>query len=305
MLAGMKTLILALLHRIASRLRARWYLQLEYLALRHQVEVLKRSAKRPRFDPVDRGLWLLLSRWWPEWPQALENMPADTVRRWRRQGMWHHLRWQRGRKRPGRPPISAETRHLIREMSRNNRLWGAPRIHGELLKLGIKVSRTTVAKYIDRRSGPPSPTWRTFWRLHAPDFPVSEIYAELSGQLHAAYQRVIIALWHTIWRLAPTWQRLSHPTIPIIQADNADFKPIVQPLSGVEVVRAFGRSPPDCASSSIDTAYPLNLSIEMGIADVRLDAPVWKNRTPPPTTESFNPDDGNVQRSTVSEQAAA
>ena len=131
--------------------------------------MLKRSAKRPRFDPADRGLWVLLSRCWPEWAQALELMQADTVRRWRRQGIWHYLRWRRGRKRSGRPPIPLETRNLIREMSRDNRLWGAPRLHGELAKLGIKVSRTTVATYMNRRSSPPSPTWRTFIRNQAPD----------------------------------------------------------------------------------------------------------------------------------------
>src|SRR5688572_2793195 len=140
MLVCMKSLIPSLIHRIASRWRERWHLSLEYLALRHQLEVLKRSAKRPRFDPADRCLWILLSTWWPEWPQALELIQADTVQRWRRQGIWHHLKWRRGRKRPGRPSIPAETRALIRDMSRDNGLWGAPRIQGELAKIGIKVS---------------------------------------------------------------------------------------------------------------------------------------------------------------------
>jgi hypothetical protein len=83
----MKTLIHTLFYRIASALRDRWYLQRENIALLHQLEVLKRSATRPRFDPADRCVWVLLSRWWSEWPHALEIMQADTVRRWRRQGM--------------------------------------------------------------------------------------------------------------------------------------------------------------------------------------------------------------------------
>jgi hypothetical protein len=111
----MKTLIHTLFHRIVSALRERWYLQLEHLALRHQVEVLKRSATRPRFDPADRCLWVLLSPWWSGWPHALEILQADTVRRWRRQGLWHHLQWRRGRKRPGRPPIPSETRAVTSE----------------------------------------------------------------------------------------------------------------------------------------------------------------------------------------------
>src|ERR671925_135226 len=90
------------------------------------------------------------------WPDALEIIQPATVRRWRRQGLWHDLRRQCQRKRPGRPAIAAETRALIRQMSRANVLWGAPRIHGELAKLGITVSRTTVAKYMERRPGPPS-----------------------------------------------------------------------------------------------------------------------------------------------------
>jgi hypothetical protein len=89
-------------------------------------------------------------------------------RRWRRQGLGHLLRWRRGRKRPGRPPIASETHHCIREMSRDHRLWGVPLIHGELAQLGINVSRTTLAKYGVRRPDPLSPTWRPFIRNPTP-----------------------------------------------------------------------------------------------------------------------------------------
>ena len=187
----MKTLIQTLFHRIASRWRERWHLSLELIALRHQVEVLKCSAKRPHFDPADRCWWVRLSTWWSKWPQALEIMQADTVRRWRRQSLLHHLQWRRGRKRPGRPPIPTETRDLIREMSHDNVLWGAPRIHGELAKIGMKVSRTTVATYMTRRRYPPSPTWRTFLRNQAPELAVAEMYAELSGPFRAVSTQVV------------------------------------------------------------------------------------------------------------------
>jgi hypothetical protein len=81
MLERMKIVFQTLFRRMALAQRERWYLQLELIALRHQLEVLKRSAKRPRFEPADRGLWVLLSRWWPEWTQALDIVQADTVRR--------------------------------------------------------------------------------------------------------------------------------------------------------------------------------------------------------------------------------
>ncbi len=184
MLVGMKTLIQTLFYRIASTLRKRCYLQLEFIALRLQVAVVKRSAKRPRFDPANRCLWVLLAKWWSKWPQALEIMQAETVRRWRRQGIWYHMGWRRGHKRPGRAPIPTETRNLIWDMSRDNVLWGAPRICGELAKLGINLSPTTVAKYKVRRSYPPSPTWRAVMRNH-PDLIVAEVYSELSARFRA------------------------------------------------------------------------------------------------------------------------
>jgi hypothetical protein len=310
MLVCMKTLIQSLIHQITSRWRERWHLSLELIALRHQVEVLKRSGKRPQFSSSDRCFWLLLSSWWSKWPQAPEIMQADTVRRWRRQGVWHHLSWRRERKRPGRPPIPAETRKLIREMSRDNRLWGAPRIHGELAKLGIKISRTTVAKYMDRRSGPPSPTWRTFWRTHTPDFHVHEVYAELSGRLHAVSTkvlRIIPTLCDWLWGLVSGWRRWSvyrhvRPAPPSIASDMASM---VRPLRVVEWVQAFGRSPPDYESSSIDPPAHLDPPIEMGRAAVRRVSSVRSGRGVHPQA-TFTPQTvHNVQRPDGSQQAAA
>jgi hypothetical protein len=115
-------------------------------------------------------------------------MQANTVRKWKKQGMWHHVRWGRGRKRPGWPPIPATTRDLIRAMRRDNVLWGAPRIHGALAKLGLKVSRTTVATYMTRRRYPPSPPWRTFLRNQAPDLAVAEMSAGLSGHVRPSLE---------------------------------------------------------------------------------------------------------------------
>ena len=275
----MKTLLFTLFNWIVSRLRERWHLSLENLALRHQLEVLKRSAKRPQFSPTDRGLWVILSSVWSGWPQAVEIMQADTVRRWRRHGMWHYLKWRRGRKRSGRPPIASDTRQLIRQMSRDNRLWGSPRIRGELLKLGITVSQTTVAKYMDRRPGPPSPTWRAFWRMHAPDLHVDELYAELSGHFRALSTRVfriMTPFCNWLWERVSDWWlwRLHRHVKPVPPSAALESEPAAEALKVIELVRAFGRSPPGCQPSSIDSPAHPGSPIEVGRVEVRLVAPV-------------------------------
>jgi putative transposase len=113
---------------------------------------------------IDRMLWVWLYRLWPRCLEAMVLVKPATVVQWHRQGFRLYWRW---RSRSGRRPIARETRKLIREMCLANQLWGAPRIHGELLKLGIEISQATVAKYMLRRPRYPSPTWRTFLRNHA------------------------------------------------------------------------------------------------------------------------------------------
>jgi len=108
-------------------------------------------------------LWVLLYRLWPGCLEAMVLVRPATVVHWHRQGFRLFWRW---RSRSGRPSVDREVRDLIRQMSANP-LWGAPRIHGELLKLGIEVSQATVAKYMVRRRGVPSPTWRSFLRNQA------------------------------------------------------------------------------------------------------------------------------------------
>jgi putative transposase len=129
--------VLRLCRTIALALCERVHLARETMALRHQLAVLARSATRPQCSPADRCVWVLWSTVWSRGQEALTIVQTDTVRRWRRQGWRHHLRWWRGWKRPGRPAIAAERRALIRRMSQENVLWGAPRIQGELAKLGV------------------------------------------------------------------------------------------------------------------------------------------------------------------------
>jgi putative transposase len=133
----MNTWVLRLCRTIALALCERVHLARETMALRHQLAVLARSATRPQCSPADRCVWVLWSTVWSRGQEALTIVQTDTVRRWRRQGWRHHLRWWRGWKRPGRPAIAAERRALIRRMSQENVLWGAPRIQGELAKLGV------------------------------------------------------------------------------------------------------------------------------------------------------------------------
>ena len=161
-------LVLAtLLATLSSIVRSRAALELENLALRHQIGVLQRSArKRPKLTPVDRLLWAWLSHIWWDWRSALAIVKPETVVAWHRAGFRRFWTWKVRHGRPGRPLISREVRGLIRRMCRENPLWGAPRIHGELLKLGIDIGETSVSKYMLRSHKPPSQTWRTFLENH-------------------------------------------------------------------------------------------------------------------------------------------
>ena len=128
---------------------------------------MKRSAKRPRLRDRDRLFWILLSRFWRNWQEPLIVVKPETVIRWNRMGFKLFWKLKSQRKGPGRPRISQETRDFIRTMAKANPLWGAPRIHGELLKLGIEISERTVSNLIfQRRPKPPSQTWRTFLKNH-------------------------------------------------------------------------------------------------------------------------------------------
>ena len=147
-------------------LLSRTSLALENLALRQQVAVLKRSVPHPRIRVRDRICWVILRRLWSGWRQSLLVVQPDTVVRWHRRG-WRLLwRW-RSRGKVGRPAVPYKVRELIRQLSRENRLWGAPRIQAELEHLGHHVAKSTVERYMVRHVGPRSPTWRAFLRNHA------------------------------------------------------------------------------------------------------------------------------------------
>jgi putative transposase len=152
---------LSILLTVRSSIRSRADLQLEILAVRHQLQVLERTGPRVRLTRPDRLLWVWLSRVWQGWRSAVVIVKPATVLTWHRRGFRLLWTWK-SRHRPGRSAVPPGVRALIRTMSKANPLWGAPRIHGELAKLGIDVSQATVAKYMARRQRPPSQTWRTF-----------------------------------------------------------------------------------------------------------------------------------------------
>ena len=187
----MAALMTVLSSLLVCRFRSRAALELEVVALRHQLAVLRRQRPgRPRLTSMDRLLWVWLYRVWPRCLKVMVLVKSATVVQWHRQGFRLYWHW---RSRPGRPRAQRELRDLIRQMSRANPLWGAPRIHGELLKLGIEVSQATVAKYMARRVGRPSPTWRSFLRNQAAGIAAIDMFVVVSASFRLLYVMIILA----------------------------------------------------------------------------------------------------------------
>jgi transposase InsO family protein len=205
----MISVLVSLVLSVRSGLRSRAELQLELFALRHQLQVLNRSRRRRlRLVTADRWLWAWLSRSWPAWRTALIIVKPETVIAWHRQGFRLFWTWK-SRRRIGRPTVPADVRALIRTMSDANPLWGAPRIHGELLKLGIDVSQATVAKYMVRHRHPPSQTWRTFLQNHIGQIATADFVVVPTATYRLLFVLVILA--HERRRVVPVGVT-DHPT---------------------------------------------------------------------------------------------
>ncbi len=183
----------ALLAVIFTVTRSRLSLQLEVVALRHQLSVYERSVKRPRIRPGDRILWSWLSRHWSKWRAVLHFVQPLTVIAWQRRRFREH--WARISRRglPGRPAVSKEIQDLIRRISRANSEWGSPRIVGELGKLGIKVAKSTVEKYQVRSNKPPSPTWRAFLKNHVADLVSIDFFTVPTINFKVLFVLVVLA----------------------------------------------------------------------------------------------------------------
>src|SRR3981189_3245592 len=172
----MIALICFVLAVVATPFKSKGRLEAENAVLRHQLIVLRRKV-RGRAQLTNNDHWFLVQmyRWFPSMLEVVTIVQPETLVRWHRAGFRRYWRWK-SRSLGGRPKIAADLRALIRQMSAENPLWGAPRIHGELLKLGFEVAQSSVAKYMGKRCGPPSQGWCIFLRNHAPDIAAMDLF---------------------------------------------------------------------------------------------------------------------------------
>src|SRR5438445_13488375 len=182
-----------LLGTLRSTVRTHRELALENLALRQQLAVWKARQPRPQLTAMDRMFWVVLSRLWKSWRNSPQMVRPETVVGWHRQGFRRYWAWKSQRRR-GRPAIRAELRDLSRLISRANPLWGAPRIHGELLKLGIEISQATVGRWMPWRPKVPSPTWRSFLRNHLPDIAAIDMFVVTTATFRLLYALIVLSL---------------------------------------------------------------------------------------------------------------
>ena len=190
----MFTLCWFVLSFFALPFKSKSRLEAENAALRHQLIVLRRKVPgRVMLTNNDRWFLIQLYRWFPSILRVLKIVQPETLVRWHRAGFRFYWRWK-SRFQGGRPRIEAELRALIRQMSLENPLWGAPRIHGELLKLGFDVAQSSVAKYMVKRRGPPSQGWRTFLQNHAPDIAAMDLFVVPTIGFTLLYAFVIVRL---------------------------------------------------------------------------------------------------------------
>src|SRR5262249_14479447 len=168
-------------------------LALENLALRQQLAVYKRMMTRPRLRRTDRLFWAGLATIWAGWSHSLVIVPPDTVLRWRRRRFRDYWPRLSDRTIGGRPPINAELRALITRIATANPLWRAPRIHGELLKLGIDVAERTVSRLMPKRRPEPSQTWRTFLANHVRDLVSIDFFIVPTARKRAVLVLVVLA----------------------------------------------------------------------------------------------------------------
>src|SRR6266702_974848 len=192
----------------ASAFKSKSRLEAENVALRHQLIVLQRRVSgRVQLTNGDRLFLVMLYRWFPSILKAITIIRPETLVRWHRAGFRRYWRWK-SRSLGGRPQVDADLRALIRQMSVDNPLWGAPRIHGELLKLGFELAQSSVAKYMVKRHGPPSQPWRTFLRNHAPDIAAMDLLLRPLALICS------MALSLFDWP-AGAWSGLPSPQIPL------------------------------------------------------------------------------------------
>src|SRR4029077_19753682 len=182
----------ALYQLLRSLFVPRLVLVTENLALRQQLLVLHRSTNRLRLRRRDRLFWVGLSHLWRDWRFILGIVKPETVIKWHRQGFKCYWRWKSRAGRVGRPRIDQEIRDLIRRISRENPVWGVPRIQAELHLLGYEIAESTVAKYRLRSRQPPSQTWRCFLRNHAGQIAAIDFFTVPTATFNVLYGFVVL-----------------------------------------------------------------------------------------------------------------
>jgi transposase InsO family protein len=187
------TIVLHLFRLLPFLIGGHRQLALENLALRQQLAVYKRTTPRPRLHTMDRLFWAGLARVWTGWRQALVIVSPDTVLRWQRRRFREYWTRLSGRSRGGRPPVSIEVAALVRTMATANPLSGAPRIHGELLKLGIRVAERTVSRLMPNRRPQPSQIWRTFLANHVRDLVSIDFFTVPTARLRVLFVLLVLA----------------------------------------------------------------------------------------------------------------
>ncbi len=243
--------ILRLLSVIMTALTLRSELALENLALRQQLAVLNRRHRRPKLRKLDRAFWLLLARSWESWKETLVIVKPETVLRWHRKrfaSYWARLSGQNG---PGRPGKDREIRDLIRRMAKSNPLWGGPRLHGELLKLGIDISERTVSRWMPRRTKPPSQNWRAFLDNHVRELVSIDFLTVPTATFRVLF--VLIVLAHDRRRIVH-FNVTEHPT--------AEW-------TAQQIVEAFGdRESPRFLIRDRDAVYGLTFRARVKTLDI-------------------------------------
>ena len=189
----MITLLLHLLRLLPFLCGGHRQLALENLALHQQLAVYKRTMTRPRLRTADRFFWVGLAGVWAGWRQPLVIVTPDTVLRWQRHRFREYWTTLSGRPAVGRPPVNAQIKALVTQMAAANPLWGAPRIHGELLKLGIVVAERTVSRLLPKRRTPPSQSWRTFLTNHVRDLVSIDFFTVPTAGLRVLFVLVVLA----------------------------------------------------------------------------------------------------------------
>ena len=205
-------LLWAIIAALSSGIRSRRALMVENLILRQQLSTVLQK-RRPRIGPVDRAFWVVLRHVWARWSDALVIVKPETVIGWHRAGFTLYWRWRsrRGRS-PGRPAVSREVRDLVRRMARENG-WGAPRIHGELMKLGFSLSERTVSRYLRQPGRWPErrQSWRTFLRNHREVLVAMDFFTVPAATFRVLY--VWFAIKHSRREIVH-WSVTESPTAP-------------------------------------------------------------------------------------------